>query len=617
MANGVELATAYVSLTVDGSQVNQGVRRGLSSVPAQADRIGTASGRKMGDRMSKGIVSSVGKIAGPLAAIFATVGIGKFISGTVDEAREAQKVSAITDSIVKSTGGVAKVTAKHVGDLSNAISKKIGVDDEAIQASANLLLTFKKVRNEVGKNNDVFDQAVGLAQDLSKAGFGSAESTAKQLGKALQDPVKGMTALGRAGVQFTDEQKKQVKDAIKHNDLLKAQKIILGEVQSQVGGVAESAATSGEKVGVAFANLKEKIGQALLPALDKVSNWFLDKGLPAIEKFGSKVKGTFTGLSDLLIKGDFTKAVKDAFGWDEDSPEVQGLLGIRDAALDAWDAVKKFGGWVKDDLLPALEKGRAEIFPALKKAIDDVSKALSGEGNGVDWKAIGTFITETFIPALAQLVKFELPQIVNGIKAVIVVVESLWAAFQFFLDVVRNVGNVALTVFSSMSSAMATMLDALSNVPGFGWAKDAADKLRTAASQADALKSAIEGIPESKRIAIALELTSNKAYQDFRAGERDQYGLVPKKKREFGGPVRKGQPYIVGERRPELFVPDSNGKILPRVPGAAGAVAGAGGDFDYHRMSAAFEAGARRVNLAVDTRQNAIETTRYQNRTQL
>jgi tape measure domain-containing protein len=36
--------------------------------------------------------------------------------------------------------------------------------------------------------------------------------------------------------------------------------------------------------------------------------------------------------------------------------------------------------------------------------------------------------------------------------------------------------------------------------------------------------------------------------------------------RATGGPVRKGQPYVVGENRPELFVPDQNGKIVPRVP---------------------------------------------------
>jgi hypothetical protein len=37
-------------------------------------------------------------------------------------------------------------------------------------------------------------------------------------------------------------------------------------------------------------------------------------------------------------------------------------------------------------------------------------------------------------------------------------------------------------------------------------------------------------------------------------------------RREFGGPVSKGRAYIVGEKRPELFVPNTNGVIVPQVP---------------------------------------------------
>lgn len=35
--------------------------------------------------------------------------------------------------------------------------------------------------------------------------------------------------------------------------------------------------------------------------------------------------------------------------------------------------------------------------------------------------------------------------------------------------------------------------------------------------------------------------------------------------REKGGEVKKGQPYIVGEKRPELFIPDRNGRIEPNL----------------------------------------------------
>ena len=40
--------------------------------------------------------------------------------------------------------------------------------------------------------------------------------------------------------------------------------------------------------------------------------------------------------------------------------------------------------------------------------------------------------------------------------------------------------------------------------------------------------------------------------------------------REMGGSVKANQPYIVGERRPELFVPNRSGTILPSVPTGGG-----------------------------------------------
>lgn len=49
-------------------------------------------------------------------------------------------------------------------------------------------------------------------------------------------------------------------------------------------------------------------------------------------------------------------------------------------------------------------------------------------------------------------------------------------------------------------------------------------------------------------------------------GSTDLGGLFPK--REQGGPVRKGEAYIVGEKRPELFIPDQSGTVLPNTRGA-------------------------------------------------
>lgn len=69
----------------------------------------------------------------------------------------------------------------------------------------------------------------------------------------------------------------------------------------------------------------------------------------------------------------------------------------------------------------------------------------------------------------------------------------------------------------------------------------------------------------------ALE-TELKVFQDY---WKQRLELIPGgadawsnlQKRADGGPVRAGMPYIVGERQPELFVPDTNGYILPSVAG--------------------------------------------------
>jgi phage-related protein len=272
---GVEVGHGYIAISASARDAVRQVEREFGGAMPNV-------GKKAGKGMSGGFLAAAGKIAGPLAALFAVDKIAGFFTEANAEARESQKVGKTTAQIIKATGGAAKITASQVGDLATAISNKTGVDDEAVQKGANLLLTFKQVRNEAGKGSDVFDRATRAAVDLSAAGFGSIESSSKVLGKALSDPTKGMTALSRAGVTFTGEQQKQIKAMQKSGDLLGAQKIIMKEVESQVGGVAAASATAGEKMSVAWGNFKEQIGTAVLPLLDKVEGFVTTKMIPAL-----------------------------------------------------------------------------------------------------------------------------------------------------------------------------------------------------------------------------------------------------------------------------------------------------------------------------------------------
>jgi hypothetical protein len=75
-----------------------------------------------------------------------------------------------------------------------------------------------------------------------------------QLGKALNDPTQGVSALSRVGVSFTDVQKDMIKKLQESGDMMGAQRIILGELEKQFGGTAEA------------------VGKTLPGALDRLDN---------------------------------------------------------------------------------------------------------------------------------------------------------------------------------------------------------------------------------------------------------------------------------------------------------------------------------------------------------
>lgn len=260
----------------------------FAGLPKEADSAGRKvekefdeAGKSSGNALTNGIKTALGAAA----AYMSFDAIKGFLTDANDEARESQKVGALTAQVIKSTGGAAKVTAEQVGNLAGAISEKAGMDDEAIQSGANMLLTFKNVRNEVGKGNDVFNRATQAAVDLSAAGFGDVTATSKQLGKALNDPIKGMSALGRSGVTFTKDQQEMIKGMVATGDTLGAQKLMLKEVESQVGGAAAASSTAGEKMAVTWGNFKESVGTAFLPLWDK-----LFKAMqPVVSEMGEKV----------------------------------------------------------------------------------------------------------------------------------------------------------------------------------------------------------------------------------------------------------------------------------------------------------------------------------------
>lgn len=249
----------------EGAENGMQASRGMDKATAATSRYArVASG-------AAAVTSRVGNAA-RTAAPYLGAGLALGLAKSVIEAREAEKALAQTEAVIKSTGGAANVTAGHVQELANQISLKSGIDDEAIQSGENLLLTFKRIRDEAGKGNDIFSQSTQVITDMSVALGQDLKSSAIQVGKALNDPKVGLTALSRVGVTFTEQTKERITALQDEGKMLQAQKIILAELTSEFGGSAAAQADSFDKLKVAAENFAEQVGGEVTPILSDMSD---------------------------------------------------------------------------------------------------------------------------------------------------------------------------------------------------------------------------------------------------------------------------------------------------------------------------------------------------------
>jgi hypothetical protein len=383
----VGYAALQVIPSFDGFQgkLERGTRGPLSSAGSKGGRVfGDSAGRSMVSAISSHAKHAAFLAAGAFSA--AAAGGIVLLRGSFAEARESQKVAALTASTIKATGGAANESAKDIDRLSNAIGKKAAIDDETVASGLNMLLTFKNVRNEVGKGNKIFDKAGQTVTDMAAAMAASSggevdlKSASIQVGKALNDPVKGITALSRVGVTFTQQQKDQINAMVAAGDTMGAQKIILRELSSEFGGAAKSQATDADRVAFAWGNAEEKLGTALLPVMKDFNRFLLrdaipgfehyvdvfqKKGIPALEHFAKKARP---------VAEDVLPALGDVLGTVKDD-----LVIAAPYAKDLVDAFRGMPDWAKK----AIVGGGLAAFAGSKLNLGSALTGGKGAGGGL------------------------------------------------------------------------------------------------------------------------------------------------------------------------------------------------------------------------------------------
>ena len=253
------LATIRVELIANAQKFKtslEGAKKKLTTVDKQAKK--SAKGMNKVSKAFQNTAGSIaavqgplGPVAGRLSAIGAivgrvspmmlgltglVVGLGLAFTKLVKNTVGAQTQLLKLEGILKATGGAAGLSLNEIENLATEIGVATLASTSKVRDAAGIMLTFKSITGET------FKDALRLAQDLAEVGFGDLKMGATQLGKALEDPIVGLGALRRVGVSFTDAQKEMIKVLTMTGRKAEAQRIILDALDQQVGGAGVKAA---------------------------------------------------------------------------------------------------------------------------------------------------------------------------------------------------------------------------------------------------------------------------------------------------------------------------------------------------------------------------------------
>lgn len=317
-----------------------------------------------------------------VGAAIAASGITKAFVSTIEAAQESVQVQNQMLAVLESTGGAAGMTADQLTDLASSLQATSNYTDEAILSAENVLLTFTKV------GSTVFPAATQAIADLSAAMGQDLQSSALQVGKALNNPVEGITALTRAGVSFSEEQKAVIAKLVETGDAAAAQTVILDELAKEFGGSAASQVTPLTAMKDVIDETSETIGKAFLPAVDLAATYMAN--------FASETEGSIGKVANFF--GEFLfDAVRGVAMFVEVTSSFFSQIGIviggiaQGLMLATKKIINTIIGWIEDKINTTSKLAKALGFDWLADKMEVNFSRINDEGEsfGAIWQEMG------------------------------------------------------------------------------------------------------------------------------------------------------------------------------------------------------------------------------------
>ncbi len=452
----------------------------------------------------------------------------------------------------KATGAAAKLDRK-IGEVEGgikALSRQFAATNDQelfrkIAKERTLLRNLKRIREEL---DDVGDEAARAGR---KIGVAFAAGTLGRVGAVLPGAISG----------------------------------VFSALPPQVQGVV---VVAGAAVGLAFASA---VGAAVVA------------GILGLVGGGALVAGIMAAARDPAVAkawGRFGKgATKSLAGFIEPfkGPMIRAATTFGDALKRMGPTLARIGQTIApliDDLAPALAMMAEKALPGIEKAVKasvPLFQVLAEHA-----PTIGTAVSKFFArvssaaPAATLFVDHLLSVVEFLIPAAGFFFATLAAGYRTSIAVFVGLGKGVLFVVSTIMGSFKQVADIAAMIPGPHQAamRKVSAAIGRGIERVNGLSAALDDLKRprsatvSVRTAAAMEKLRglNKKIASvvydrtmgITVNYRGSHGRFTE--RAHGGPVHAGQPYIVGERRPELFVPETSGTIIPRVPSGRGGGSG-------------------------------------------
>ena len=422
-------------ITADTTQFKKGVKTAQESIKDFSASMG---------EMSK-MLKSAFSVVGITASIGAVVSFGK---KSVQAADDANKKFSVLQNTIEATGASTWTSVEELDKMAQAYAQTTNYSVSEVEKMQSVLLGFRNITDETFReaSDAIMDMATVMGMDLTSA--------VQTVGKALDDPIKGLDSLRRQGFAFTDEQKLELEVLVKTGKQLEAQKIILEELSTTYGGAAKAGQSAFAQMQHSMDALMESVGNRIIPIIRAVTGE-MSGGVEKITEFFNSA--TFDRIIDILA--NIAEKVRTVF-----SGIVEYISGIF-TQLGELSAKVNFSPFIR--VLDTLYGLVVAIFEKIKERIDESIKDFSLIFSGISG-AMGEGEINTVVNAINTVIDavwFLFDQIDVVVKQI---EDAIYDVVIYFInelgDADSAVSKLVDIVYNNLNSAFRTIQDLIYSV---------------------------------------------------------------------------------------------------------------------------------------------------------